>query len=119
MSLQKYNQLSDKLIRKSQQNAAKIHGVRGCKIKIRRNRAENRCFFGCVSMCEWQYAYAKYFGFAVSVMFSEKKMLVFFSQVQSFKYGSANLFRSNVLMRKAKADDGFKTVNSCCVCPTV
>ena len=33
------------------------------------NRAENRCFFGCVSMCEWQYAYAKYFGFAVSVMF--------------------------------------------------
>ena len=62
-------------------------------------------------MCEWQYAYAKYFGFAVSVMFSERRCLFFFSQVQSFKYGSANLFRSECVDAESKGDDGFKTVN--------
>ena len=35
----------------------------------------------------------------------------FFSQVQSFKYGSANLFRSECVDAESKGDDGFKTVN--------
>ena len=44
-------------------------------------------------------------------MFSEKRCLFFLSQVQSFKYGSANLFRSECVDAESKGDDGFKTVN--------
>ena len=113
MSATKYNQLSDKLIRKSQQNAAKnTSGLFGAvKTKIRRNRAENRCFFGCVSMCEWQYAYAKYFGFAVSVMFSEKKMPVFLFASTVFQVWLCEPVPLECVDAESKGDDGFKTVN--------
>jgi hypothetical protein len=55
-------------------------------------------------MCEWQYAYAKYFGFAVSVMFSEKKMPVFsFRKYSLSSMALRTCSAPNVLMRKARA----------------
>ena len=57
-----------------------------------------------VSMCEWQYAYAKYFGLDVSVMFSEKKMLVFsFRKYSLSRTALRTCFALYVPIRNARA----------------
>ena len=93
-----------------------------------------------IRMCEWQYAYSIIginvllamgirIGLTTScrhidktsclivrhfhTVYAQRKedICFFFSQVQSFKDGSANLLRSECVDAESKGDDGFKIVN--------